>query len=1075
MRKVGTLLLLAMALPAGAQDLAARHAQIGKAYEAERHDEVVRLIEAQLKQAPGTIWQDSIHLYLYKYGRSAGKLKGVDAGIAAAGSVLGRLRPAYPAEARITALFDLSWIYYEAGRYKDCVRADSTASSVANGHAEVPHTTRGKAHQYLAFDYSILGDHRKSLAQAQLALDEYARADSTRPAQWAESYTAAGVACWHLGRIREAEQWYLKALQALGDGVSEPLLVRKASTYGNLGVLWQNAGDMARSKANYHASLRLFDRLLAQVKDPFTRDEARVNRSRTYLNLATVYFASGDAGRARELLDLAWADRSSVLQPDDPQLLSVRDRMADMELAAGALHRAEAMERAYLVACERHYGQRSEEYARAAAKLGDILARQGNTAGADSLFNLSISNGRQVVDEASSAILLGTLKKRAAMRSAMGRHAEAMADLHQARDIAVALNGANSTPVAQCEVLLAEQAFRNGQFTAARDHARQAWALCQHRAKLVRSGLGPISFQEPELLPDVVYWTIQAERELPVPDSIRGSWNGMIDLAIRSLERNRAGLSDADSKLRITAAQQRLFSLALDLAYERFARTGSLDDIQRFLTLSEADRSILLKERLNSFAGLQFAGVPDTVLAREHDLEAALSITGDDRTAITDLDRHELEYADFLAELEHAYPKYFALRYGGRTPSMAEIRTRLLTPQRQLLAYVQAGKVLYALVIGTATAELVRLEAVDLATAVDELQAAIARRDADAYCSSAYRLYAMVFAPLADRLSAQELLIIPDGALGQVNFETLLAQPGVEHLKDNLLIRRYTMAYLLSATTALQFADGAPSRAKGMLAMAPGFTDPVKQAYLAHVHDSAEVDRRYLHFVRQPFALQTANALGKAGPSTVLTGSAATEEAFRKLASAHGILFLGTHAEMNPASPMYSRLVLSKDGDGTNGNGDGYLHAYEIYALDLKAQLAVIAACESGSGKVDPGEGVRSLGSSFAYAGCPSLVASLWSIDEKVSAQIMDSFFKYLEDGLPKHEALRQAKLDFLDAAQDELALPYYWAGLVLTGDVGPVQTGRHTWWPWAMAGALLVLVGSLWWRNHKAKNRQVA
>lgn len=1045
--------------------MAARHALIGKAYEAERYAEVASLIEAQLAQAPGTLWQDSLHRYLYKYGRAVGKTKGVDAGIAAAESVLVRMGSAYKAADRMDALFDLSWIYYEAGRYKQCVRVDSLAT-VAAKQPEVRSILSGKAHQYLAFDYSILGDHRRSLAQAEAALKEYEKADSVPTAQWAESYTAAGVANWRLGRIQQAEAWYNKALQALGNGTTEPILNRRASTFGNLGVLWQNAGDLARSKANYHASLRMFDQLLAATKDPFTRDEATVNRSRTYLNLATVYFTTGDEGRARELLELAWKDRSSVLHPDDPQLLSVRDRMADLELSAGALKKAEGLERAYLVACEQRYGKRSEEYVRAASKLADILALQGNAASADSLFRLSVANGRLVMDGATSAVLLVTLQKQASMKSGLGRHAEALEDLRQAREIAGRLAGPGDHQVALCGMRMAEQAFLLGNFPQSRELARSAWAQVQGRAQAVRRGNGPLSFADPGLLSDIVYWTIRAEQAMHVPDSVRRSWGGMLDLAIRSLERNRAGLSDAASKLRLAGSQQHLFGLALDLAYEQYARSRSEVDLQRFLDLSEANRSILLKERLNSFAGLRYAGVPDSVVAREQELQDAVTIEEGDRASITDLDRHEREYADFLESLERTYPKYFALRHGGRTASIADIRKYLLAPDRQLLSYVRAGDHLYALMVGEKTADLARMDAKDLGRAVDELRTAVMKRETESFVGNAHAVYNRVFAPIAAKLPARELFIIPDAELGAVNFEALLSQPGAKDFKQHLLIQRYTISYLLSATTALQFADAAPGRAKGTLAIAPGFTDEVKQDYRAQVKDTTEMDRRFLSFVRQPFAMGTAMALGKSEGATVVTGTAATEEAFTKQAGTYGILFLGTHAEMNPTSPMYSRLVLSKDSDGTDGSGDGYLHAYEIYALDLKAQLAVIAACESGSGMVEPGEGVRSLGSSFAYAGCPGLVASLWSIDEKVSAQIMDSFFKHIGKGMPKHQALRQAKLEFLATAQDELALPYYWAGLVLTGDVRPVEVGNRRWRPWAIALVLLLAMGGyLYWR----------
>jgi hypothetical protein len=119
-----------------------------------------------------------------------------------------------------------------------------------------------------------------------------------------------------------------------------------------------------------------------------------------------------------------------------------------------------------------------------------------------------------------------------------------------------------------------------------------------------------------------------------------------------------------------------------------------------------------------------------------------------------------------------------------------------------------------------------------------------------------------------------------------------------------------------------------------------------------------------------------------------------------------------------------------------------------------------------------PGEGVRSLGYAFAYAGCPSLVVSLWNIDEKVSADIIANFYENLADGMPKHEALRKAKLDYLANAPEELALPYFWAGLVLVGDVEPVLLSRKfPVWGWAALGCAILL--TLWgWRKWRTKQQ---
>lgn len=1033
------------------QRLAERHARIGKLYEAEKYAETVKEIDLQLQEAVGTAWEDSLRLYLYKYGRAHRKLKDADAGVAAAERIYELVKQRGNANHELEALFDLSWTYYDVGEMRQCARVDSIAVVVADRDPKVPIGQRGRARQYLAFDYSVIGDHRSSAKHALAALEVYAKADSIPPVQWAESYTAVGVAYWHLGRIREAETYYMKALETLGDRTDEKSLVRKVSTNGNLGVMWQNAGDFSRAKAYYHESLRHSDRVIAESIDPFTRDEAIVNRSRTYLNLATVHMQLGDDGRARDLLEMAWNDRSKVLEPGDPQLLTVKDRMADLELSQGALDKAEELVSAYLAACERKFGTRSEEYIRACSKLGEIAQRKGDLARADSLFRVSIAAGKLNAAEKTDVVLALTLQRRARMNTAAGKHAEAIADLLLARQVMVNIYDSSHYKVAHADVLLAEAAFGNGDPGAALAYSRSAINLLQPRVKALRASNAPQSFPDPHILPDAIQWSVRAQRAMAPAGVVKPEWQADLDLAIAALARNKSAVQDEASKLLLIGVQKNLFDLALEVAYDAYAESGSEAALDRFLALSEANRSILLKGRLNGFAGLRFAGVPDSIITAEQELIAALEFDTDDRASAADMDKRELAYASFLKRLEQEHPAYFNLRYGETAVTLAGVRQRLLAKNRQLLAYALAGEHLYAMVVGPATHKLIRIDETSLDEEVRALNAAIQKRSVPEYLVAAHALYNAVIAPIRQDLGLGELLIIPDGPLHAVNFETLIDAPAsATDFAQHLFIRQLTIAYLLSATTAVQFADLAREKAMGALAIAPGFSDELKRDYLAQVEDSSRVDREYLRYVRQPFAMSTAEGLGGTMNARLLLGGMASELNFRSTAADHGILHLGTHAEMNATNPMYSRLVLSKDGPGVDPDADGYLHAYEIYELDLRAQLAVLTACETGIGKEDAGEGVRSLGYSFAYAGCPSLVMSLWSIDEKVSSEIIARFYEHLADGLSKHEALRRAKLEHLDSASDELALPYYWAGLVLVGDVEPVRIERRwqrTWW----------------------------
>lgn len=1051
------------ALQAQVDPVAARHFRISELYEAQRFNELIREIDLQLEAVKGTTYSDSLHRYLYKYGRAYRKVKDAPASIAAAERIYELVEARKNANNELEALFDLSWIYYEAGELKECARVDSIAVVVADSDPSVPISQRGRARQYLAFDHSMLGDHRRTAHWALQAIAQYEKADSIPAEQWAESYTAAGVAAWRLGRVREAETYYQKALDQLGDGTTEASLGRKATAFGNLAVLWQSAGDVARAQRFYHETLLIYDRLLTSTTDQFTRDEVMVNRSRTYVNLATVYFERGDHGRAREFLDMAWRDRSSVLQADDAQLLAVKERFADLEMDAGNPDKAQTLLEAYVNASQRKLGPKSEEYIRATAKLGDAFAQQGEFIKADSLFRISLSASEKAGGSGTDAMLAHALKLRGFTRIRAGRPVEALQDLQRSRQVQVNIYDSTHHKVVQMDVLCAEAAFSAGDYYAALSFAERALRLLEPRKSTLRKSPLPNTFPEPQILPDAIHWKVRAGRALAGARPTIAQWNSWhadIELAILSLTRNKAVVDDAASKLLLTGAQKRLFDLALDLAFDSREDLGMDAACERFLAISEADRSTLLKERLNAFKGIRFAGVPDSVVAREQELITALVIDPDDPASAIHLHANEQAYTAFLERLRQDHPAYFALRHGEASTTLDEIRSRLLKPGRTFITYAQSEHDLYALVVTPRTAHLVKLDATHLAGRVRELNDAIAKRNDDAYRAVAFTLYEQVLAPLVPHLAGEELLILPDGPLRAVNFEVLRTQhPSVSMEVNALVLQRYTIAYLLSATTAVQFAQLIRERSHSALALAPGFTDEVKQDYLAHAADSSRIDHHYLRYVRQPFAMRTAEALGRTLSANVLLGSRATEKGFRSAMRDHGILHLGTHAEMNSTNPMYSRLVFSKDGSGIDPDADGYLHAYEIYELDLRAQLTVLAACETGTG-ADDGEAVRSLGYGFAYAGCPSLVMSLWSIDEKVSSTIIARFYELLADGLPKHEALRQAKLQHLATADAELAMPYYWAGLVLVGDVDPVELGfsfRFAWW--VVVGVLVLLL----------------
>ena len=152
-------------------------------------------------------------------------------------------------------------------------------------------------------------------------------------------------------------------------------------------------------------------------------------------------------------------------------------------------------------------------------------------------------------------------------------------------------------------------------------------------------------------------------------------------------------------------------------------------------------------------------------------------------------------------------------------------------------------------------------------------------------------------------------------------------------------------------------------------------------------------------------------------------------------------------------------------------SGLEYLHAYEIYNMELEAELTVLSACNTGSGKMVRGEGIMSLSRAFLYAGCPNVVFSLWQADDLATKEIMSAFYKQMSEQTGKDKALRNAKLEFLKNASQEQGHPFHWATFVLVGNDEPVSLDNSLSGQWLLGIALLLGSGLFFFfRKRKQK-----
>jgi len=166
----------------------------------------------------------------------------------------------------------------------------------------------------------------------------------------------------------------------------------------------------------------------------------------------------------------------------------------------------------------------------------------------------------------------------------------------------------------------------------------------------------------------------------------------------------------------------------------------------------------------------------------------------------------------------------------------------------------------------------------------------------------------------------------------------------------------------------------------------------------------------------------------------------ASKKTFLKNANQYNVLHLAMHSYIDEVHPEFSSLNFY-------GKKDSELFISELYNEAFKANMVVLSACDTGYGFYENGEGVISISRAFNYAGIPSTVMSLWKVDDEATSKIMTSFYKHLNEGETKDEALKNAKLDYLENTDDPLLKhPYYWSGFVLTGNAEALLESHNYW-----------------------------
>lgn len=325
----------------------------------------------------------------------------------------------------------------------------------------------------------------------------------------------------------------------------------------------------------------------------------------------------------------------------------------------------------------------------------------------------------------------------------------------------------------------------------------------------------------------------------------------------------------------------------------------------------------------------------------------------------------------------------------------------LLDDQTTLVSYHIGEDTSLAFILTRTSVQVIDLS-IGAESIEDDVRSIIGAIHLSAPLDSPVHLYNALIVPLKPYLTTTHLAIVPHRSLHYLPFAALT--PDHQHY----VLDDYVISVLPSASSLRYIRENMQTTTNNALV-------------LGNPDGSLS------------FAEQAVQHIGAMYGTSPLLGTSATESAVRAQAGNIGILHISAHASFNVYAPLFSTIFLSPD-----GQHDGKLTVQDVYELDLhQSNLVTLSACETQQGSLSTGDDLVGLTRAFVFAGAPSVLATLWRVEDVATASLIERFYRHMQAGLGKAEALRQAQLE----VREEFPHHRYWAAFVLSGDAGAITS----------------------------------
>ena len=546
-------------------------------------------------------------------------------------------------------------------------------------------------------------------------------------------------------------------------------------------------------------------------------------------------------------------------------------------------------------------------------------------------------------------------------------------------------------------------------------------------------------------------------------------------LSVELINKMRISYYSQD-KLNLSRNESQTFETAISIAYQLHKITGDKRYLEKAFKVTEMSKAAYLYELIRENEAKLYSNIPDSLLLLEKVLKSDIfelerkiinekSILGNNDSTVIALNKELFEkkfhqFEKLKTYFDNNYPKYYELKYNNEILDIQSVQ-QLITNNDAFIEYTIVSDNLFIFVIIKDTVVFTKTEIneefYESINIIKSLQSEMFQSHEifKQFAEHSYNIYSKVLKDVEYMWKGKDLIIIPNGILGYIPFETLLTNktdPEKTYYKDSpYLLKNHAISYAYSATLLYNAFESVKKiqPKNNLLAIAPSF----------NMNDNlpAFLTERGEEFVDLIGSKIEVNSIYKIFSGEKYLDSVATESNFKNFGADFRILHIATHGIIDDEDPMNSRLLFYRNNDSIQ---DGDLYTYELFNMQLKADLAVLSACNTGCGKLEKGEGIISLARGFLYAGVPSVVMTLWSVPDGTSVFIVEKFYAYLKEGYKKNVALQKAKLDYLENSDNLKANPYFWAGFVNIGNTDPLSIANkdYTYFYW-LGGFILLMI----------------